>query len=135
MLHFKSLEFSIWLSLYSADVLPDYTHRHKSGSSLFCVGNFVRQVGPRSAMLRPFKVESGDKRHPSRLRRAPAVYSVSRLSRLRSALRKGNCILRSTASSLVPRYGLSKRKKGFFRYRELKPIFAFWVWLDWNRRS
>jgi hypothetical protein len=32
-----------------------------NGSSLFCVGNFVRQVGPRSAMLRLFKVECGIK--------------------------------------------------------------------------
>jgi hypothetical protein len=63
-----------------------------------------------SAARRLFKVESDINGHPSRRRRAPAIYFVSPLSRLCSALENGNGILRSRAPWLVPRCGLSSAK-------------------------
>jgi hypothetical protein len=86
------------------------------GSSLFSVGNLLDEVGSYSAALRLLKVES-DINGILPARGGPLyIYFVSSLSRLRSALGGGNCILRSTASWLVPRRELSTAKVfGFFR--------------------
>jgi hypothetical protein len=50
------------------------------------------------------------KRHPSRRRRAPAIYFVSRLSRLRFALVKVTVFCVRQPAALVPRCSLSSAK-------------------------
>jgi len=60
------------------------------------VGSLVSGLRPRSAALRQLKVESDINGILPAGRRAPSIYFVSLLIRLRSAL-GGNGILRSTA--------------------------------------
>jgi hypothetical protein len=69
--HFSARRYSLWLAW---------------------LGGFSQ----RSAALRLLKVEADINGILPATRRAPAIYFVSPLSRLRSAL-GGNCILRSTA--------------------------------------
>src|SRR6266852_73930 len=86
-----------WLVFDGLVLRPDGCGIKLGGSSLFSVGNLVRRAQPTYRCATPVQGRIRHKRHPSRRKRAPAIYFVSLLSRLCSALEDGNGVLRSIA--------------------------------------
>jgi hypothetical protein len=91
--------------------------------------HLAKQLHLGSAPLHWFKLTAG-KRHPSRLRRAPAIYSVARLSQLRCALEE--VVVLNAAGSGSPNCSLFEVRSAHCPMSHTIRFGAFWR-KQWTR--